>query len=121
MAALRQFEDVKAWQHARELTGCIYATCRAGTLAKDFGLRDQLQRAAVSVMSNIAEGFGRRGDKQFAHFLDIAHGSAAEVQSLLYVALDAGHLTEETFRRLYVLADETAALVTGSNKYLRRN
>ncbi len=119
MAAIQRFEDIQAWSHARKLTGCIYATCRTSTLAKDFGLRDQLQRAAVSVMSNVAEGFGRRSDKQFAHFLAIAHGSAAEVQSLLYVALDAGYLTGTAFEHLYALTNETAALITGFSRYLR--
>lgn len=120
MAAIRRFEDVKAWQEARALTREVYAACRRGELTRDFGLRDQLQRAAVSVMSNIAEGFGRRSDGQFAHFLDIARGSATEVQSLLYVALDAGYLDERTFGDLYGLADQTAALIGGFIAYLRK-
>lgn len=121
MAASNRFEDVQAWQQARHLTRDVYEWCRRGALARGFGLRDQLQRAAVSVMSNIAEGFGRRSDSQFAHFLDIAHGSAAEVQSLLYVALDAGYLERAVFDALYTLADQTAALIHGFRTYLRNS
>ncbi len=94
MAAIERFEDIQAWQRARELVREIYRTCAEGRLSKDFGLRDQLCRAAVSSMSNIAEGFAKKSDRDFAHFLDIARGSAIEVQSLLYVALDVGYITE---------------------------
>jgi four helix bundle protein len=87
MAAIKRFEEIKAWQKARVMVREVYKACAAGTLSKDYGLKDQICRAAVSSMSNIAEGFGRNSNKDFAHFLDIARGSAMETQSLLYVAL----------------------------------
>lgn len=82
MATIRRFEDVQAWQKARELVQEIYRICSDGRLSRDFGLKDQLLRAAVSSMSNIVEGFARSSDKDFAHFLDIARGSVFEVRWL---------------------------------------
>lgn len=90
-----------------------------GTLKKNFGLKDQLCRAAVSSMSNIAEGFARKTDRDFAHFLDVAKGAAIETQSLLYVALDIGYIAPDEFRRLYKLAEETVSLIGGFTSYLR--
>lgn len=120
MAVIERFEDIQAWQKARELVRNIYQACSGGHLNRDFGLKDQLCRAAVSSMSNIAEGFARNSDKDFAHFLDIARGSVIEVQSLLYVALDVGYLEESPFQRLYQMADETASLIGGFTSYLRQ-
>ena len=120
MATIERFEDIQAWQKARELVREIYRTCAAGRLSKDFGLKDQLCRAAVSSMSNIAEGFARKGDREFAHFLDIARGSAIEVQSLLYVALDVEYVEKTEFERLYKISDETASLIGGFTSYLRK-
>jgi four helix bundle protein len=119
MATIERFEDIQAWQKARELVHEIYQTCTAGRLSKDFGLRDQLCRAAVSTMSNIAEGFARNSDKDFAHFLDIARGSISEVQSLLYVALDVGYIGKGEFERLYKTSSETASFIGGFTSYLR--
>jgi four helix bundle protein len=121
MTAIRRFEDIQAWQKARELTREIYRTCEQGRLSKDFGLKDQICRAAVSSMSNIAEGFARKGDRDFAHFLDIARGSAIEVQSLLYVALDVGHIERSRFGELYKIAEETVSLIGGFASYLRKD
>ena len=90
-----------------------------GAFAKDFGLRDQIRRAAVSVMSNIAEGFDRGGVREFIQFLFIAKGSAAEVQAQLYVALDAGYITQEQFKGLYDLAGNTGRLIGGFIRYLK--
>ena len=120
MPAIRRFEDIEAWQKARELVREVYKTCAEGRLSKDFGLRDQLCRAAVSSMSNIAEGFSRNSDRDFAHFLDIAKGSVLEVQSLLYVALDIGYIGNDEFERLYELTDKTASLIGGLIVYLRK-
>jgi len=119
MATIERFEDIQAWQKARELVRQVYQACTDGHLSRDFGLRDQLCRAAVSAMSNIAEGFARQSDKDFAHFLDIARGSVMEVKSLLYVALDADYLEKSRFAMLYKTADETAALVGRFTSYLR--
>lgn len=91
----------------------IYEASAQGAFGKDFALRDQTRRAAVSIMSTIAEGFARRTHKEFQNFLTMAHGSAAEVQSQLYVALDLRYLTEEKFRNLYSKAEEVSRMVQG--------
>ncbi len=121
MAAIRKFEEIKAWQKARELAHEIYKTCSSGAISQDYGLRNQICRAAVSSMSNIAEGFGRSSNKDFAHFLDMARGSTMETQSLLYVALDIGYINQTAFDRLYKLAEETSSLIIGFSSYLRAN
>jgi four helix bundle protein len=88
MGTFRSFEDIEAWQKARSLTSRIYSESNSGKFQRDFGLRDQIRRASVAVMSNIAEGFERAGNKEFLQFLSIAKGSAGEVKSQLFVALD---------------------------------
>jgi len=120
MPTIERFEDVQTWQKARELVREVYKLRSDGPLSKDFGLRDQLCRAAVSAMSNVAEGFARNSDKDFAHFLDVARGSAMEVQSLLYVALDVGYIEKSEFERLYQLGRETSLLIGSLISYLRR-
>lgn len=115
---IKRFEDILAWQEARKLVREIYGITREGALAKDFGLGDQIQRAAVSVMTNIAEGFDCESHVEFARFLGISRRSAIEVQSLLYAALDIGYLTEETFKAEYQQADKTKALIGGLKKSL---
>ena len=120
MDTIKQFEDIQAWQKARELVREVYQACAEGRLSRDFGLKDQLCRAAVSSMSNIAEGFVRESDKDFAHFLDIARGSVMEVQSLLYVALDVGYIGKSEFEKLYNMSSETALLIGSFTSYLRR-
>ena len=97
----RKFEEMEVWQDGRALVTAVYAHASSGEFAKDFGLRDQMQRAAVSICSNVAEGFARRGNKELIKFLWIAKGSAAEVQSLLYNALDIGYITKQVFDSLY--------------------
>ncbi len=93
MNTIKRFEDIIAWQKAREMTREIYTCTRAGAFTKDFGLRSQIQRASVSTMANIAEGFDRGGDKEFIQFLSNSKGSSGEVKSHLYVALDQGYVT----------------------------
>ncbi|MGB7207276.1 MAG: four helix bundle protein [Pyrinomonadaceae bacterium] len=88
MAGFRKFEDIVAWQKAREPNRLIYKITTEGNFSKDFDLRSQIRRASTSIMANIAEGFGRRSDNEFANFLNIAHASTYEVQSHLYIALD---------------------------------
>lgn len=88
MPKIERFEDIQAWQKARELVKEVYSVSNDGSFSKDFGLRDQIRRAAVSIMLNIAEGFARKTTREFSQFLVIAHGSAAEVQAALYVAID---------------------------------
>ena len=109
---MKRFEDSVAWQRARTMTSEIYRVSRAGAFAKDYGLSGQMQRAATSVMANIAEGFELFGDNQFHHALTIAKGSCGEVRSHLYVALDAGYLSQQEFDRLYALNAEVGRLVS---------
>ncbi len=113
MSKVERFEDLIAWQKARELTGNIYRITRQGAFAKDFGLSGQIQRAAVSVMSNIAEGFERGGRSEFHQFLSIAKASCAELRSQLYVALDSGYLDQEGFSHLLAMSEEVGRIVGG--------
>jgi four helix bundle protein len=121
MAAARQFEDLVAWQKARVLSREVYSATRSGPLEKDFGLKAQMQRAAVSVMANVAEGFERRGPNEFLRYLAIAKSSCAELQSHLYVALDIGYIDRESFDRLLGLAHETSKVVAGLMASVARN
>lgn len=113
MALIRKFEEIIAWQEARKLVASIYKLTNTGALAKDFGMRDQIQRAAISAMTNIAEGFDCESKKEFARFLGIARRSAVEVQSLLYVALDIGYINEQSFKTEYQQAEKTKAIIGG--------
>ena len=119
MAKIERFEDIEAWKKARELTKIIYEVTSQGKLASDFSLRDQLRRAAVSIMANIAEGFEREGNKEFRQFLATAKGSAGEVKALLYVAMDAGLTSMEQFQQIRTLSDETSRLLAGFLRYLK--
>lgn len=110
---IEKFEDLITWQKARELTKNIYKVMKQGDFLKDFGLRDQIRRASVSIMSNVAEGFERGGRSEFHQFLVIAKGSCAELRSQLYVALDAEYIDAITFQNLDALAKETNRLLDG--------
>ncbi len=110
---IQRFEELTAWQRARELTKEIYSVTNKGDFGKDYGLRDQIRRASVSIMSNVAEGFDRAGRAEFHQFLVIAKSSCAEVRSHLYAAFDAGYLTEQVFQRLLLMADELGRIVNG--------
>ena len=113
MGRVEKFEDLIAWQKARELTRAVYSATRATPFFKDFGLSGQVQRASVSVMANIAEGFERAGRAEFHQFLSTAKASCAEVRSHLYVALDAGYLTPDQFQNLQGLAAEVGRILGG--------
>ena len=121
MSKIEKFEDIVAWQKARELTREIYAHTKIGPFAKDFGLRDQIQRASVSTMANVAEGFDRGGDKEFIQFLSVSKGSCGEVKSHLYVALDQQYISPAQFSRLYNSSDEVGRLLSGFMGYLRQS
>ena len=118
MSTFKRFEDIHAWQKARELTGQVYSITKQGEFARDFSLRDQIRRASVSIMANIAEGFARRSDKDFAYFLNISRSSVSEVQSHLYVALDQGYIGETDFERVYTLLDESSRMIFGIVRHL---
>jgi four helix bundle protein len=120
VATFHKFEDIKAWQKSRELTTSIYLATSDGAFAKDFGLRDQIRRSAISIMANIAEGFGRRTNKEFANFLVISHGSTAETQSHLYIALDLHYISDDTFKELYQLLDEISRMTMTLCQHLRK-
>ena len=119
MATFKRFEEIECWKKARELTRRIYEITNKPAFARDFGLKDQIRRAAVSVMSNIAEGYDRSGTAEFVHFLATAKGSAAEVRCQLYLAADQGYIEEEHFNELNDLASETSRMLSGLMKYLR--
>ncbi len=111
MSKVERFEDLLAWQQARALTAAIYQASRQGDLARDLGLSGQIQRAAVSIMSNVAEGFERGSAKEFHRFLSIAKASCAELRSQLYVALDVGYFDRDRFTVLSSQAADVARLI----------
>jgi four helix bundle protein len=119
MATFQKFEEIDAWQQARVLTREIYAISNSAGFRKDFSLVDQIRRASVSIMSNIAEGFERSGTGEFTQFLAIAKGSAGEVQSHLYVAFDQGYIDNSAFERLHELTAQVGRMVNGLMSYLR--
>ena len=119
MGTFKRFEEITAWQKARRLTDDIYKLSNERQFAADFGLRDQIRRASVSIMSNIAEGSERDGKKEFIQFLSIAKGSASEVKSLLYTALDQGYVKKDAFDQVSADADEIGRMIGGLLVYLR--
>lgn len=121
MPTFTRFEDIEAWKHARMLCQEIYHVSGHGSFAKDFGLRDQIRSASVSIMSNIAEGFERSGTGEFMQFLAIAKGSAGEMRSQLYIALDQGYLNQREFARLSNVANDTGKMLAGLMLYLRKS
>lgn len=117
---IKRFEDIDAWKEARQLVRFVYNSINGSEkFQKDFRLVNQIQGAAVSSMSNIAEGFSRRSNKEFIQYLFISKSSAAEVQSHLYVALDQNYIKKETFEKLYDQAEKVSKLDSGFIKYLR--
>jgi four helix bundle protein len=118
LAKIERFEEIKAWQLAKDLVATVYRSSENGRFAKDYSLRDQIRRAAVSVMSNIAEGFERGSDKDFQRFLYMAKGSAGEVRSHLFVANDLGYLTAEDFSVLRSKAENVSKSLSGFITYL---
>jgi four helix bundle protein len=116
---IQRFEDIKAWQAGRQLVRMVYSASRQGAFARDLRLASQMRSAAVSVMSNIAEGFDAGSDAEFIRFLRYARRSATEMQSQLYAALDVGYLDDEAFRRLYDKATDVKKLVNAFIRYLR--
>jgi len=118
---INRFEELECWQQGRELTRMVYSATRNEAFKKDLRLAGQIQGSATSTMANCAEGFIRRSNKEFIQFLFIAMSSAAEVQSHLYVALDQGYVSQETFDEIYNQAEKTSRLISGFINYLRAN
>ncbi len=121
MTTFKAFEDIEAWQKARNLTREIYVVSNLGSFSKDYGLRDQIRRAGVSIMSNIAEGFERGGTREFVQFLSMAKGSSGEVRSQRYVAVDQGYIDKDAFEQQFKLATETSRMIAGLMNYLRKS
>ena len=119
MSKVTRFEDLITWQKARELTHIILALTKSSEFSRDYAFKDQLCRAVISVPANIAEGFERDGNKEFVKFLSIAKGSAGEVRSLLYLALDFGYISSEQMDEALVLSLETARLIGGLIRYIQ--
>ena len=115
---IRRFEDISAWQKARELTVQVYSSF---VNSRDFGFKDQIQRASVSIMNNIAEGFERQTDKEFHQSLYIAKGSCAEVRSMLYLASELKMVETNSLERLTEMTIETSKILSGLIKSLRAN
>jgi len=120
MATIEKFEDLIVWQKARILCKKIYGCTNFEKFTRDFALKDQIRRSSGSVMDNIAEGFDRDGTKEFIQFLSYSKGSAAEVKSQLYRALDFGYISQEEFNTLYKLADEIGKMEGKLMTYLRK-
>ncbi len=121
MASITKFEDLIAWQEARLLVKMVYKMTVEGAFSKDFGMRDQIQRASVSVMTNIAEGFDCESTAEFARFLGISRRSAVEVQSLLYAALDVKYIEQDIFKSYYEQAKKCKALIGGLKQGILKN
>ena len=118
LATFQRFEDIHAWKKARLLANSVYRASGTGRFGRDFGLKDQIRRSSVSIMSNIAEGQGRRTDRDFANFINMAIGSVAETKSHLYLALDLKYLPESEFSELYCQLDEIGKMLTALGRYL---
>ena len=111
MAGFAKVEEMAVWRHARAFVSEVYAATRSAPFCRDFGLRDQIQRATVSIGSNIAEGFERQGNKEFVRFLWIAKGSAAEVATQLYFAKDLGYINEKQFMALFTHSKQISGMI----------
>lgn len=121
MARIERFEDLDAWKKGRELRRAIYACSRNGAFGKDFALSDQIRRSAVSITSNIAEGFERGGNKEFVQFLADSKGSCGEVRDQLYAALDEKYISAAQFETLCRQALEISRMISGLMRYLRQS
>lgn len=118
MAKIEKFEDIEAWRKARKLVSAIYQLSDNGKFKKDFTLKDQIRKSGISVVSNIAEGFARRTNKEFIQFLYFSHGSVAEIEAQLYVALDLNYIEKDKFKSLYNDCYDISKMLMGLIKYL---
>ena len=121
MPTLESFEDLDVWQSAREFVQEVYRVTRTGPLSKDYPLCNQMRRASISIMANIAEGFERDGNAEFVQFLSVAKASSGEVQSLLYIALDQDYLNERIFQRLRSMSNHINRQIARFIAYLRKS
>jgi four helix bundle protein len=121
LSTIDRFEDLEAWKLARQLTGLVYTCSGSGNFGRDFALRDQIRRASISIVSNIAEGFERDEDKEFVQFLSMAKGSFGEVRAQLYLALDQKYISELEFQDLTTKAIQLSRVISGLIRYLRQS
>ncbi len=121
MAAIQRFEDIEAWKASREVAKLVYDLTRAEPFCRDFALCNQMRRACISIVSNIAEGFERGGNKEFLQFLSVAKASCGEVRAQLYIALDQGYVDEDAFLSLTERLIQTSRLISGFMKYLQQS
>lgn len=119
MATIEKFEDIEAWQLVRSATRLVYAASSNSVFCRDFALVDQIRRASISVMSNLAEGFERSGNREFIQFLSVAKGSCGEVRSQLHIALDQEYIDQSTFDAIANVLLETSKKISGFMKYLQ--
>ena len=117
---INKFEEIEAWQKSREIVNSIYKMSNKSSFFKDFALRGQIRRAAISIPSNIAEGFSRKSNKEFIQYLFIAKGSAAEIQTQLYLALDQKYITQEEFNKLYEDLEVVSKQISKFITYLKK-
>ena len=121
MSEIKRFEDLTVWQVSRKLTNLVYSFTKEGKIVKDYGFIDQIRRASVSFMNNIAEGYERGSNKDFVKFLFIARGSVGEVRNMLYLAVDLEYIKKETFDNCYKLCVRSSQLCWGLIKHLKKN
>lgn len=119
MSTIKQFEDLKVWQKARLLNKEVYKISNTSIFSKDFGLRDQIRRSSISIVSNIAEGYERNGNKEFNQFLSVAKASAAELRAQLYVSADLEYISEKEFSQLLSSVLEISKMLSGLISYLQ--
>ena len=120
MGTIQRFEDIDSWKSAREVARMVYMVSSESPFSKDFALCNQIRRSAVSIVSNIAEGFEREGNREFIHFLAIAKGSCGEVRAQLYIAMDQNYLDRATFSEIFEKLCETSRLIAGFMRYLQQ-
>jgi four helix bundle protein len=118
---IEQFEDIEAWKEARKLVNMIYDISDKEEFSRDFGLKNQIRNASVSVMSNVAEGFDRGTNREFIQFLIVGRASASEAKSQLYVALDRKYVTSDKFHEIYDQISKVVSLIDGFVRYLKTN
>ena len=121
MATIERFEDLEAWKRPRTFAKVIHEISGTGAFGQDFGLRNQISRAAISIVSNIAEGFARDGDKEFLQHLFVVKGSCGEVRAQLYLAVDYEYITQNEFLDLKMKALELNRIISGLIKYLSQS
>ena len=121
MATIERFEDIQSWQKGRDLCKMVYAITNKDRFSRDWGLRDQMRRAALSIVSNIAEGFESQNNRTFVRYLYVAKASCGEVRSQAYVALDQDYASQTEFDAIYATATETSRLIAGFISYLRKH